>query len=175
MNEPITFRPIKPSDRPFLYRVFVSTRPDITMLNTSDEEKRKLLDTQFKAQSYHYHTYFGDADFLIVLRGNKPIGRLYVHRRPDEIRVIDISLLPEHRECGTGTKLMTDILKEARIADKPVRIHVERYSRAMRFYERLGFVKIAEKDYHFLMECTPGGNRIVTPTASQLSRSGGTA
>ena len=155
MNDPIKFRPIKLSDKPFLYRLFVSTRPDITLLNTCDEEKVKLLESQFKAQTFHFHTYFGDADFLVVLKENRPIGRLYIHRRGDEIRVIDITLLPEHRGDGIGTKLMVDILKEGQIADKPVRLHVEKYDRAIRFYERLGFVKIAEKDYHFLMECAP--------------------
>ena len=153
---PINFRPIRSRDESFLYRVFVSTRSDITLLNITDDEKTKLLRTQFKAQSFHYHTHFGDADFLIVLRGNEPIGRLYVHRRVDEIRVIDIALLPEHREHGIGTQLMLDILKEGQIADKPVRIHVEKMNRAIRFYERFGFVRIGDIQSHYLMEWRPG-------------------
>lgn len=171
MTEPINFRPIKPSDKPFLYRVYASTRPDIAMLNTSGEEKTKLLRSQFKAQTFHFHTHFSDADFLLVLKGKQPIGRLYIHRRADEIRVIDIALLPEHRGQGIGTKLLVDILKEGRVADKPVRLHVEKYMSAIRFYERLGFVKIAEKDYHFLMECAPI-RKLVNPSGFDLGRSG---
>ena len=79
------------------------------MLNTTDEEKAKLLKSQFKAQTFHFHTYFGDADFLLVLKENRPIGRLYIHRRGDEIRVIDIALLPEHRGDGIGTKLNIEL------------------------------------------------------------------
>ena len=60
---------------------------------------------------------------------------------------------------------MLDILKEGRVADKPVRIHVEKYSWALQFYEQLGFVKIAEKEYHWFMECKPS-RKMVVPTST---------
>ena len=132
------------------------------MLDVPDEDKQKLFQSQFQAQSHHYHTHFGDADFLIVMKENTPIGKITVHDRVDEIRVIDLAILPGYRSAGVGTQLMLDVIKTAEFADKPVRIHVEKMNRAISFYERLGFKTIGEKDYHWLLECAPK-RKLITP------------
>ena len=167
MKKPISFRAIRPQDKSFLYRVFVGTRPDITNSNLAQQEKDQMMRMQFDAQHYHYQTHFGDADFLIVLAAKVPVGRLYIHRRQDEIRIIDISLLPEHRRSGIGTQLMSGILKEAQRADKPIRLNVEHFHKARRFYDGLGFVKISETDTHALMEWAPRRD-LVLPGSDDL-------
>jgi hypothetical protein len=43
-----------------------------------------------------------------------------------------------------GTTLLKDLQAEAAAADKPLRIHVERFNRGLRLYERLGFRAIAD-------------------------------
>lgn len=116
---------------------------------------------QFQAQSTHYATHFGSADFLIILQGKSQIGRLYVDRTEEEIRVIDIAILPEFRGKGYGTTLMTNLLNEGRIADKPVRLHAEKMARVVEFYRRLGFEVINELEMHFFMECSPSRSLIV--------------
>ena len=45
---------------------------------------------------------FPDAAFQVIERGGEPIGRLYLDRRAEEIRIIDIALLPAHRRAGIG-------------------------------------------------------------------------
>ena len=155
MNSRLAFRPIRPDDKPCLYRVFASTRPDITGLNLGEEEKAGLMRMQFRAQHLDYQARFNDADFLIVDLDRVAIGRLYVHRRSDEIRIIDIALLPEQRGKGIGTWLMSDILQEAQRIGKPVRIHVEQLNRALGWYERLGFAKVSDIQTHYLMEWRP--------------------
>ena len=68
----------------------------------SEEEKECFLDFQFGAQHDYYREQFPDARFDLVLVDGEPAGRLYVHRREDEIRLIDIALPgrgrnPQHR------------------------------------------------------------------------------
>ena len=155
MIPPIRFRAVRPSDREFLFRVYVSTRPDITLTNLTEPEKVKLLKSQYDAQHRHYEAYFSTADYLVVLRGAQAIGRFYVYRGSDEIRILDIALLPEFRSLGIGSIIMSDVIKEAAVADKPVRLYVEIESGALRFYERLDFVKVAEQGAHYFMECKP--------------------
>ena len=74
-----------------------------------------------------------------------PVGRLSVARWRDEIRIVDIALLPPSRNAGIGTAILRDLLAEAAVAHKPVRLHVEKVNSALRLYVRLGFAPIADK------------------------------
>ena len=125
------------------------------LLDWNAAEQEAFLRGQFNAQHRYYQQQFPTATFDVVTVGETPIGRLYVDRRPDEIRVIDIALLPEHRGCGLGGAMMQDILNEALRTARPVRIHVESNNPARRLYERLGFHPIEEQGVYDLMEWRP--------------------
>ncbi|MDP9122979.1 MAG: GNAT family N-acetyltransferase [Acidobacteriota bacterium] len=152
----ITFRPVGPDDDELLYRIYASTRQEeLAPLGWSAEQSEAFLRMQFRAQSVHYSTYYGDSEFLLVLRDGEPAGRLYVHRQGDEIRLIDIALLPEHRNAGIGSRLLRDLLSEAAASGRRVTIHVEQYNPALRLYERLGFRHISDHGVYYLMEWSP--------------------
>lgn len=152
----ITLRTIRPEDEDFLYRVYASTRLDeLVPLNWDQDQVDAFLQMQFTAQHKYYQEYFTDASFNIILLDNQRIGRLYLDRREDEIRIIDIALLPEYRNAGIGSALLKDILAEATAAGKVVRIHVEKINPALRLYKRLGFYQINDTGVYFLMEWSP--------------------
>ena len=143
-------------DRDFLYRVYASTRADeMKLVNWDDAQKRAFLEMQFKAQHAYYAQQFAQAEYRIILLEGEPIGRLYVDRQPDEIRLIDIALLPEYRGQGIGSYFLQHLLDEARRTQVPVRIHVEQFNPALRLYLRLGFRKIGDTGVYFLMEWSP--------------------
>jgi ribosomal protein S18 acetylase RimI-like enzyme len=159
MHPPITLRPVSPDDEPFLYSVYAGTREDeLAPLGWDEARKKQFLRMQFNAQHRFYRDQFPTADFQIIMSGAQAIGRLYVDRREDEIRIVDIALLPEHRSAGVGGALMGDLLAEAARDRKPVRIHVERHNRALRLYERLGFVRIGDNGVYYLMEWSADGS-----------------
>lgn len=140
----------------FLARVYASTRwEELQQVPWSDEQRLTFLRQQFDAQHIYYMEHFVDAAFDLILIEGKPGGRLYLDRRADEIRLIDISLLPEFRNRGIGGRLMADILNEGRETGRLVRIHVEHNNPALRLYQRLGFQKIEEQGVYHLMEWTP--------------------
>ena len=125
----------------------------------NDAEKEAFLRQQFTAQHKFYMEQFSEAEFQLILLNAEPIGRLYVDRRKDEIRLIDIALLPEHRNKGIGSRLLQDLFEEARKINKPLRIHVEHFNPALHLYQRLGFKRIGDTGVYFLMEWLPASLR----------------
>ena len=159
MQPDITFRPIRPEDERFLFELYASTRAEELAQTPWDEaEKQAFLRMQFTAQHQYYQSQFTAAAFDIVLLHDRPIGRLYVDRRADEIRLIDIALLPEQRNAGIGARLIQGLLAEAAQSGKPVRIHVEKFNLALRLYERLGFAPIEDQGVYLLMQWSPNAS-----------------
>ena len=152
----LSLRPITAEDKEFLYQVYANTHQgELNLLAWDETHKQEYLHMQFNAQHTYYQEQFTRASFQIILLDGEPIGRLYVDRRTDEIRIIDIALLAEHRKKGIGSELMGDILAEARIADLPVRIYVEQFNPALHLYERLGFSQANQVGMYYLMEWRP--------------------
>ena len=156
MDSLTTLRPVTAEDGPFLFRLYASTRTEeLAVVPWDEAQKEAFLRMQFQAQSKFYGESFPGAAFLVVLRDGEPAGRLYVDRRDDEIRLLDVALLPEHRGAGLGTALLRDLTAEAAAAGKPLRIHVERFNPALRLYLRLGFKQIQDQGVYYLMEWRP--------------------
>lgn len=156
LPEAIGFRPICNDDLEFLEALYRSTREEeLASVPWSDDEKATFIAFQFKAQHQYYQEQFAAADYLIVTDGKTPIGRIYLDRREDELRLIDIALIPDRRSGGLGTLLLEDLLDEGRAQGLPVRIHVERFNPAMRLYRRLGFKPVEDQGVYQLMEWRP--------------------
>jgi ribosomal protein S18 acetylase RimI-like enzyme len=156
----IRFRPIEPGDEELLYRIYASTRSEeLAPVPWSAAQKEAFLRMQFRAQSLDYAANFPDAEFLVILAGGEAAGRLYVHHRDEEMRIVDIALLPERRGAGIGGAILRQLLAEAAAAAKPVRIHVERLNPALRLYERLGFRRTGDDAVYYLMEWLPAAGK----------------
>ncbi len=132
-----------PSDEPFLYQVYASTRADeMALTGWNPEQQQIFLRMQYEAQRRSYQMEFPNAEYSVIRRAGIALGRLIINRTAEEIEVMDIALLPEFRRLGIGSWLMADILAEASLAGKNVRLHVERFNPALRWYERLGFREV---------------------------------
>ncbi len=152
----IQLRPAGSGDEELLYTIYASTREEeLAQVAWDDAQRECFLRMQFKAQSQHYLSQYPGAQFQIILVGEGAAGRLYVHRRPEEIRVMDIALLPVFRGRGVGTALMRQLLEEGKRTSRAVSIHVEVYNPARHWYERLGFQPVASNGIYQLMEWRP--------------------
>ena len=148
----VSLRPITPADTSFLARVYASSRAEeLAVTGWSDDQKEVFCRRQFDAQSEYYAANYPEAAFQVIERNGAPIGRLYVARWEKEIRIVDITLLPEFRGSGIGTKLLRELQDEARAAGKSLSIHVERFNRALQLYQRLGFEQVEDKGVYLLM------------------------
>lgn len=146
-------RAINDSDLAFLAKVYLSTRwQEMQQAPWDDDQRRAFLQQQFEAQHQHYQEHFPNAEYAVIYQSLHAVGRLYVDQRQDEVRIVDIALLPEHCGQGLGGNILQDIISAANAKGKPVRIHVEKTNPAMRLYKRLGFYVIKDVGIYDLME-----------------------
>lgn len=152
----LTVRPAVADDRSLLLAVYASTRAEeLALTDWPEEQKLAFVTQQFEAQDAHYRLHYPGAEFSMIEHLGEPVGRLYVHRRPTEIRLMDISLLPAARGAGLGTRLLERLLAEGRASGKSVSIHVEKMNRARGLYERLGFAVTEDVGVYDLMVWRP--------------------
>ncbi|HUX86478.1 MAG TPA: GNAT family N-acetyltransferase [Chloroflexota bacterium] len=170
---PYALRPVQPEDTPFLFRVYASTRADeLAAVGWDTSQQDAFLRMQFKLQTEGYRQQFPDARYEIVLHDGYLAGRIIVARNNNEIRLIDLALLPEHRGLGIGSALIASLQAEAVQFDKPLRLHVEVFNRARRLYERLGFIPIEMGAVYLELEWRPG-SPLAANDRSQIVNLGG--
>ncbi len=155
-NPPTRLRPAAREDELFLLEVFSSTRAEEMALVPWDEaQTQAFLRMQFTAQQEHYRIHYPEARHDIILSGDEPVGRLYVDRAQEEIKILDITVLPRYRGSGIGSSVLHDILAEAKKSGRAVLIYVETFNPSVRLFERLGFSKIKEDGINILMRWHP--------------------
>ena len=154
----VALRPVREDDEGFLERVYASTRAEeLARVPWSDEQKAAFVAMQFAAQSAHYAQHYTGMSSDVILVDGEPAGRLLVARWREEIRIVDIALLPAFRGRGAGSRLLGDLMDEATQTARPLSIHVERDNRALALYERLGFRPAGETGVHLRMQWDPAG------------------
>jgi ribosomal protein S18 acetylase RimI-like enzyme len=79
------------------------------------------------------------------------VGGLGGAASADHVELIDIALLPPYRNHGIGTGVVRGVLAQADRIGRAVRLHVEKQSRAIRLYERLGFVTCGDVGMYLAM------------------------
>ena len=154
----VRLRPVTPGDDEFLLEVYGASRADEMALVTwwTDEQKRFFLKSQLDAQRGEYEKRFPAADYSVILVNDQPAGRLWVARTPEQIRLLDIALLPAFRRRGIGAVLLHRLIEESEAKGLPLRHMVfELNPDAVRFYERLGFALLEQHGAYLEMERVP--------------------
>lgn len=152
----ISLRAETADDLEFLRALYCSVRRDeFAAVNWPEEVLRGFLAGQFQIQTGQYALNYPAMERWIVEIRGSPVGRLYVLRGGAELRVIDISLLPESRGCGIGTALLSQLCREADLRGLPFRLHVEARNPALRLYRRLGFIENDNAGVYRAMERRP--------------------
>jgi len=150
----ITLRPVQESDNEFLLKVYGSTREqELAQVPWTAEQKQQFVRMQWEAQKNHYAAQHPNATHEIICVENSEVGRLYLDRSGDNFHILDITLLPEHRNHGAGSFLLRQIMAEAKEAGKPVTIYVETFNPSLRLFQRLGFTPIQQEGFHLLLQC----------------------
>jgi len=149
----VALRPVADDDREFLVGLYGSTRAEeLSQVTWAPGQREWFVRMQFDAQDASYRAQNPDGAFDVIEVDGRRAGRLYVDRRPDEIRIVDISLLPEHRGAGTGSRLIAALQEEAAASGRVLSIHVELHNPAAELYTRLGFVVVSERGVYRRME-----------------------
>ena len=150
----LSLHPVTPADEEFLLSVYASTRAaELDQVEWQPGQREAFLKWQFEMQRQQYEARFPDTEYKVIEIGNQPAGRFWVGENDNEIRLLDIALLPEFQNRGVGTLLLRELIDEARRSQKPLRHMVFMLnSDAHRFYERLGFEMIEDLGAYRHME-----------------------
>jgi len=150
-----TLRPVVAEDEPLLLELYACTRAEeMAMVPWTREQQEAFVKMQFDAQQAHYTKIQPDARHDIILSNGRPVGRLYVARTNDRIEIMDITVLPQERNAGIGSSLISDLMEEA-ASSRPLRIYVENFNPSLHLFERLGFKAVEEDGFMLLMEWVP--------------------
>jgi ribosomal protein S18 acetylase RimI-like enzyme len=153
----VRLRPVSTHDRAFLVELYGSTREaELAQVSWADGQKEAFLEQQFAAQDHHYRSSYPGATLDVIEVDGSRAGRLYVHRGPSDIRIMDIALAPAFRGRGIGTSLLRSLMHEANASGRKLSIHVEQNNPARTLYDRLGFLPAGEHGVYVLMERPPG-------------------
>jgi GNAT superfamily N-acetyltransferase len=149
---------VTPDDEDTLLKIYASTREE-EMQQVTDwmpEQKEMFLRWQLEMQRRDYETRFPAADYQLILFKGKPAGRLWVARTPEQIRLLDIAILPEFQNRRIGTYLLHNLIRESEETGTPLRHMIYKLNTgARRFYERLGFRLVEDERMYLLMERHP--------------------
>jgi ribosomal protein S18 acetylase RimI-like enzyme len=151
-DESITLRDVTDGDEAFLRQVYASTRAaEMALVDWPESVKDAFVRQQFDAQRSWYRQTMPDATYQVILLGGRPVGRLYLDRRPDETCLVDIAILPAFQHRGAGSWLLDRILGEAAARRASVSLHVEINNPARTWYLRRGFAVDAEEGAYLRM------------------------
>ena len=151
----VTVRPATDADRELLLAVYGAARAaELDQVPWEPGAREAFLEQQFAAQDHEYRRANPHGSFDVIETDGVPAGRLYVDRRPGDLRIVDIALLPAYRGRGIGAGLITDLQRQAAAEGRIVSIHVESFNPAARLYERLGFTVAEDLGVYRRMEWT---------------------
>lgn len=154
----VVLRPVADADREDLVALYAAGRAaELDQVAWPPGQREAFVRMQYDAQERHYRTATPDASFDVVEVGGRLAGRITVDRRPDDLRVVDLALLPPYRGRGIGGALLARVLAEASASGRTASIHVEVHNPAQRLYERLGFRAAEERGVYRLLRWTGSG------------------
>lgn len=138
--------------------------------DTSDFEWLLALDrTSMRPHVERLHLRWDDADhrarftqafasrsMTVVEVEDEPVGMISVAEDEDPIVLHDVQLVPHWQGRGLGTRLVHDVLLDARARQRAVELRVVRSNPARALYERLGFGVVTQTDEHVRMRWQAG-------------------
>jgi GNAT superfamily N-acetyltransferase len=147
----IGLRPALEADAALVAAIYASTREEeLRRTDWDAAQKKAFTDWQSQQQEQHYFTHYARAERLLVMHP-QPIGRIYVDTTATDVRLMDVTLLPEHRNRGVGSRLMEAFVAYADGLGRKSSLHVEPFNPAMRLYLRLGYRAVENRGLYEYM------------------------
>ncbi len=137
-----SLRPANATDSIFVYHLHRSTMRDYV-------DQTWGWDEDFQARVFKQ--WFDPTRFQIVVVDGENVGLLAVERRPAELFLGTLEILPAYQRQGLGTEVIRSILSQAKTEGLPVALTVLKVNPARELYARLGFSVVGETPTHYLM------------------------
>ena len=144
------------ADDAFLYDVFSTTWESEVAALPNQNLAQHVLRIQHIAQERRFASRHPRLERYVVVAAGENAGRLYISQSDALLEVVDLTLMPQFRDDGMGTRIFHDLCTHAAREDLTISLRVERRNeRATMLFTELGFdlVTVDDLDNHF--EWTP--------------------
>jgi len=157
------------ADDAFVYDVFSTTWESEVAALPNQNLARHVLRIQHTAQERRFDTRYPGHRRFVVTHDQERVGRFYLFASGSSLHIVDLTLLPQFRRRGIGTRLVSDLMGEASSDGHRVSMRVSRDDRsAIGLYASLGFHLQSSDDLDHYFEWTPAP---VLETARESSHS----
>ncbi|MEW4282310.1 GNAT family N-acetyltransferase [Priestia koreensis] len=140
-------------DQDFLREVYIKSREEeVNGWGLEKDEGRKLLFGQANAQIASYINQFPHAEYQVIYMESKAVGRIIMNQTDNEIRLVDLSILPSFQRRGIGTTVISLLQKRAKALRVPLRLSVLITNPAQRLYKSFGFSRVGGNELYDYLE-----------------------
>ncbi len=147
MENEITKRIATEADTEFARKTHHAAYHDVVVRQFGNFDEK--VQDDFFAESWKSKTH------EILLNGNSETGYCSVEQLSDYIVVHELVLLPEFQRKGIGSKILREVMEEAKAKNIPVKLQVLKENQAQHLYRKLGFKDTGSTDTHIQMEFSP--------------------
>lgn len=149
----LTFKPQNQKDGEFLLSLYASTREDeLNITYMSEKQKKTFVKQQFEAKESDYKAKYTEAEFLIINRKKKYIGRI-VYMISNKVHLIDIAFIKKSRSQGFGKEILNTLISYAKKENKTFELSVAIDNiKALKLYQKLGLRIIKKHAYYYTMQ-----------------------
>lgn len=98
---------------------------------------------------------FDQAQIIVI--NDAPAGLFKAQFNPEinEWYLVQIQLHPDYQSKGIANRLISNLISKADATGSTVGLSVVKTNPAQRLYSRLGFERVGETDFEYLMQYTP--------------------
>lgn len=152
----IRVRPMAAGDEMVFRALYAEVRePELRVTDWPASEKQAFCDAQYTLQDRHYRAHYADFEPWAICRNDAVIGRMYLATFDGLLILMDITIAILHRGKGIGSALLCDVIGQADMNSREMRLHVEPDNPARRLYARLGFIEMETGDIYLEMRRLP--------------------
>jgi ribosomal protein S18 acetylase RimI-like enzyme len=153
----LAYRPETPDDEALVRTLLIETLVEhLAAWSWPEQLRQPVLETQYQVQRQGFRS-IGNAS-MIVLHEDTPVGWYVTAESADEVRLVNLMVLSQHRGQGIGSTVLRTLLATSEATGKPLRLSVAvNNGRALQLYEQLGFQRIGGDEVHHYMEYSTGG------------------
>lgn len=140
----LTLRPAESRDEGLLAQIFAESHcAGFELMGLAPAALAGLVGMQFQARQAQYRAVPGATEYLIarVGPGAEVLGSCWLSDTAEQLRVLDIAVLAEHRRRGVARAVLSALCDRAATAGKPVALSVwHDNGPARQLYQSLDFV-----------------------------------
>ncbi|WP_165312966.1 GNAT family N-acetyltransferase [Vibrio ziniensis] len=98
---------------------------------------------------------FDQAEIIVINNSSAGLFKAQFNQDINEWYLVQVQLHPDFQNKGIANRLISQLMSKAKTTGSTVGLSVVKTNPAQRLYERLGFVRVGETDFEYLMQYTP--------------------